>query len=105
MTLFYYEKRLSVGQPFLDALKIGKTTFMSDLRKLQAELQGYDISISYSRKEGYHLTGDELMIRYALFRMILEDVTSKDDDFIYRYFIHNERIQLADDQDTYLSLF
>ncbi|MFS0933871.1 BglG family transcription antiterminator [Enterococcus casseliflavus] len=104
LTLFYYEKDYLSVNHFLDALKIGKTTFMSDLRKLQAELHGYDISISYSRKEGYHLAGDELMIRYALFRMILEDVTSKDDDFIYRYFIHNERIQLADEQDTYLSL-
>ncbi len=43
---------------------------------------------SVTRERGYHLAGDELMIRYALFRTILEDVTSKDDDFIYRYFIH-----------------
>ena len=62
LTLFYYEKDYLSVNHFLDALKIGKTTFMSDLRKLQAELQGYDISISYSRKEGYHLAGDELMI-------------------------------------------
>lgn len=103
LMLFYYVKNYLSVNHFLDALKIGKTTFMKDMRKLQADLQVYNITISYSRKEGYRLTGDELTIRYSLFRMILEDITSSDDDYIYRYFIHNEQIQLMDNHEIYLS--
>lgn len=103
LTLFYYPKDYLSVNHFLDALKIGKTTFMSDLRKLQTELVQYDITISYSRKDGYKLTGQELLIRYSLFRMILEDVMSRDDDFMYRYFFYNEKIDLMDGYDDYLA--
>ena len=102
LTLFYYPQEYLSVNHFLDALTIGKTTFMSDLRKLQTELNRYDLTIQYSRKDGYRLSGEELSIRYAFFRMILEDVTSRDDDFMYRYFLYNEKITVREDYDAYL---
>ncbi|MDH6365591.1 transcriptional antiterminator/mannitol/fructose-specific phosphotransferase system IIA component (Ntr-type) [Enterococcus sp. PF1-24] len=89
MLVYYGNEYLSVNH-FLDVLKIGKTTFINDMKKLEKDLVPFDISIVYSRKDGYTLAGKEEEIRFYLMRMILEDFSSRERDFLYRFFIGRE---------------
>lgn len=89
MTLYYHEEYLSINH-FLDALQVGKTTLISDMKKLEEELQRLHIEISYSRKEGYRLQGDEAEIRYYLMRIIFEDFSKNNAHFLYDYFLYRE---------------
>ncbi|MEG0285269.1 MAG: BglG family transcription antiterminator [Vagococcus sp.] len=91
MLIYYVDDYLSINH-FLDALKVGKTTLISDLRKLEKDLEKEQIEIVYSRKDGYQLNGDESNIRNYIMKQILDDFSAEDSRFIYQFFIRNEKI-------------
>jgi transcriptional antiterminator/mannitol/fructose-specific phosphotransferase system IIA component (Ntr-type) len=93
LMLFYYgEDYLSVNH-FLSALHVGKTTFISDIKKIDKELSIEKIKISYTRKNGYSLIGDEGNLRSFFMKMIFEDFGNNQEEFVYRYFLVNEKIE------------
>ncbi|MBM7712929.1 BglG family transcription antiterminator [Enterococcus xiangfangensis] len=89
MLLFHYKEYLSLNH-FIQVLKVGKTTFTRDIKKVEEELKNHNLEIIYTRKEGYQLVGDEAKIRYHLMRMILEDSSLGDNLFLYNYFLSQE---------------
>ncbi|MBS7576507.1 MULTISPECIES: BglG family transcription antiterminator [unclassified Enterococcus] len=78
---------------FLDALQISKTTFMNDIKKVEASLANKQIKINYNRKQGYFIVGKEVEIRYQLMKMIINDFSKSPQAFFYNFFIENEAIQ------------
>lgn len=89
MLLFHYEEYLSLNH-FIQVLRVGKTTFTRDVKKVEEDLRIHDLKIIYTRKNGYRLVGDEAKIRYYLMRMILEDSSLGDNLFLYNYFLSQE---------------
>ncbi|MBQ6445876.1 MAG: helix-turn-helix domain-containing protein [Bacillus sp. (in: Bacteria)] len=73
--LFINIDYLSINH-FIDALKVGKTTIMSDLKALTSKLQRMGISLEYNRKQGYHLVGDESEIRYLGLKLIVKELNT-----------------------------
>lgn len=86
MLFYFHNEYLSVNH-FLDALKIGKTTFIQDIKKANLLFAQENILINYSRERGYYLTGDEQVIRYKMMQFILQDVSDRKTRFLYRHFI------------------
>ncbi|MCH4168608.1 MAG: BglG family transcription antiterminator [Streptococcaceae bacterium] len=78
---------------FLDALQISKTTFMNDIKKVEASLADKQIEINYNRKQGYFIVGKEVEIRYQLMKMIINDFSKSPQAFFYNFFIENEAIK------------
>lgn len=89
MLFYHYEEYLSVNH-FLEALNIGKTTFINDLKKVEKELEVFDIQIKYNRRKGYYLAGNESVLRYHLMKLVLEDLRSDNGSFLWDYFLFNE---------------
>lgn len=90
LMLFYHcEEYLSVNH-FLEALDIGKTTFINDLKRVEKELESFDIQIKYNRRKGYYLAGNESVLRYHLMKLVLEDLRSDNGSFLWDYFLFNE---------------
>lgn len=48
---------------FIDELNISKSTFLGDQKEVKKILNEYDLQMSYDRKEGYKITGNEYNIR------------------------------------------
>jgi transcriptional antiterminator/mannitol/fructose-specific phosphotransferase system IIA component (Ntr-type) len=94
--LFYWQDNYLSVYHFLDSLNIGKTSFTNTSHQLEIELENSNIGISYTRKEGYFLTGAEIEIRAKLITLILEDLVIDGDDFLYRYFLIKEKIGFDD---------
>ena len=92
LLLYNVNEYLSINH-FIDAFGVGKTTILNDLKRLAAQLETLDISISYSRKSGYHLSGDEAEIRYFLMKMIILDTAENNTTFIYDYFIQKNQLE------------
>lgn len=61
---------------FVYELKVSKSTIMRDIVKLKKELKKNDLEILYSRKDGYKIDGDELVIRYFA-KLIIEELFRK----------------------------
>lgn len=92
LMLFYHtDDYLSVNH-FLESLKIGKTTFINDLKKLEQELESIPIKIKYNRKDGYSIEGRETDIRYFLMKTVLQDFGSENSSFLYDCFLYNEGV-------------
>lgn len=89
MLFYHYEEYLSVNH-FLEALDIGKTTFINDLKRVEKELESFDIQIKYNRRKGYYLAGNESVLRYHLMKLVLEDLRSDNGSFLWDYFLFNE---------------
>ncbi len=51
------------------ALDVSKNTALKDLKRAQAYVSDYDVSIRYSRRLGYVMEGDEFRIRKLLIRI------------------------------------
>jgi transcriptional antiterminator/mannitol/fructose-specific phosphotransferase system IIA component (Ntr-type) len=75
---------------FLYELNIGRTTFMSDLKKLQGYLANENIEVANNRQRGYYLAGNEYVIRSLVMRMILEDFNEDNGTFFYDYFLQKQ---------------
>ena len=65
LMLGHQEEELSLHH-LMFALGVSKNTVLRDLKLTQESLEGYELSIHYSRKGGYTITGDELDQRRAL---------------------------------------
>ena len=72
---------------FMDALKVGKTTIISDIKVLNANLLETKISVEYNRKKGYCLQGNELDIRNLMMRMIIFELNEDSNPFLLNYFL------------------
>ena len=92
LLLFYYVNEYLSINHFIEAFGVGKTTILNDLKSLAAQLEPMDISISYSRKKGYFLEGNETEIRYFLMKMIIFDTAENNTTFIYDYFIQENQL-------------
>lgn len=92
LMLFYYVDEFLSMQHFLEVLQVGKTTFSNDMKKLEAELATENITINYSRKNGYSLEGDEFTLRYYLMKNVLQDFSDAFARYIYDYFFIHEHI-------------
>ncbi len=94
--LFLDPEYLSINH-FLDALQVGKTTFMNDLKALNFILQGSHISIEYNRKKGYYLQGEEFQIRNLMLRMIIFELNGENKANLLDYFL---RMNQMDDYES-----
>lgn len=96
MLFVNYNKYLSLNH-FITSLKVGKTTIQSDLKQLESLLAVYNVEISYDRKNGYSLIGNEFDIRYFLMKLIIEDLDMQTGNIVYDLFIRdNNKLQLND---------
>lgn len=48
---------------FQDIMKVSKNTVLKDIKQLREDLEKKGVALSYTRKEGFYLTGNELKIR------------------------------------------
>lgn len=69
LTLFCSKDSLSIYH-FTSKLDISKNTFLTDVKKLEAQIEKYELDIIYSRQDGYHLVGSEYAKRDAMIVMI-----------------------------------
>lgn len=92
MMYYYKDEYLSMNH-FIDAVKVGKTTVASDLKKLNEILKSNDLFIVYNRKEGYHIVGDETNLNEYFIKHCLLDANINNQLFIYDYFIRSENLQ------------
>lgn len=67
--LFIKEDYLSVNH-FTHLIKMSRNTILSHIQSLKDELLEHNIHITYNRKDGYELSGDELTIRSVAFKYI-----------------------------------
>ncbi len=65
MLLLSSEEELSLNH-FTYHLNVSKNTVLSDLKQVQKYLDGYGLTIRYSRKNGYLIEGKEFQIRKLL---------------------------------------
>lgn len=94
LLLFFHVNQPLSMKCLTDVLEIGKTTLMNDIKKLEQDLEIKNIKINHSKKEGYHLSGDELTIRNYLMKMIIEDFVHPTGRFIYDIFFEKEKIEI-----------
>ncbi|WP_165212079.1 BglG family transcription antiterminator [Streptococcus tangpeifui] len=66
----------------VDDLRVSKTTALADLKNLEKCLKVKGITLAYSRDKGYHLLGDELVLRNLLFEWLTKDI-EEDNSIIY----------------------
>lgn len=52
------EEELSLFH-FSSALNVSKNTIVGDLKKLEKEIADFELQLNYSRRDGYHIAGDE----------------------------------------------
>lgn len=57
---------------FIDANQVSKNTVVADIRELKEEYAVKNIKISYSRRTGYFISGDELHLRSMLISAIMD---------------------------------
>lgn len=93
LLLFYFEDDYLSVNHLVDALKVGKTTILNDLKSLSYELSDSAIQILYNRKTGYSLCGSEFDIRYYLMKMINWDFSSSNTTIIYDCFIDDHCLE------------
>ncbi|UOR11409.1 BglG family transcription antiterminator [Halobacillus amylolyticus] len=65
MMLLSSEEELSLHH-FTIELDVSKNTILSDMKRVQTELNDYELTIRYTRKAGYLLEGKEFQIRKLL---------------------------------------
>jgi transcriptional antiterminator/mannitol/fructose-specific phosphotransferase system IIA component (Ntr-type) len=90
--LFLDTEYLSMNH-LIDALKVGKTTIMSDLKHLNTTLQESNISIEYNRKKGYYLQGNESDIRYLIIKVILSELNEESHSHLLDHFLHANQME------------
>lgn len=93
LMMYYYKDEYLSMNHFIDAVKVGKTTVASDLKKLNEILKSNDLFIVYNRKEGYHIVGDETNLNEYFIKHCLLDANINNQLFIYDYFIRSENLQ------------
>ncbi|MGX7244513.1 BglG family transcription antiterminator [Enterococcus quebecensis] len=69
------EEDLSVYH-YQDFLQVSKNTILADIKKLRQELSKKRITLDYSRKDGFYLSGCEEQIRIQAHQMIAKTVLS-----------------------------
>jgi len=70
MAIMIYCKSADAGiASFTHTLKISKGSVISDLKKLSAHAEKYDVTVAYSRQAGYCFIGEETNIRAFIFYM------------------------------------
>lgn len=89
---FYRKEEYFSINHFLDALEIGKTTFISDVKKLQLVLESDFIELKTTRQQGYFLEGNEYHIRSLMMKFILNDFNNSSNSFFYDYFFYKENL-------------
>lgn len=67
----------------IDLLEVSRGTVQNDLNKLREIIKCENLNISYSRKDGYQIIGDEKNIQYFMMKLIVEMVTH--DNLIDKY--------------------
>lgn len=75
LLLIFSEDYLSLYH-FSDTFKVSKNTINTDIKKLKNSLTTYNITITYTRKKGYHFLGNEEVIRELIISVIDEIVAS-----------------------------
>lgn len=53
-----------------DITRVSKNTVLNDMKEVQQKAQQYHLTLSYDRKMGYHLEGQEIDKRYLLIEII-----------------------------------
>lgn len=69
--LFMQNEEISLLH-LIDVVDVSRGTVNDDLKKLSANLKEYFLEISYSRKNGYYINGNEQDIRNVLIMFIVE---------------------------------
>lgn len=90
--LFLNTEYLSMNH-LIDALKVGKTTVMNDLKNLKVNLYESKISIEYNRKKGYYLHGTERDIRNLMIRMIIFELNEDNHAHLLDRFLHTNQME------------
>lgn len=74
-------------QHFIDALKVSRSTVLSDFKDLTLQLERSGIGIQNNRTTGYHLLGNEMDIRRYMMTVIIETLSSGDSAKVFDLFI------------------
>src|SRR5699024_6728064 len=99
LMLFREDETLSLNHFSID-LKVSKNTVLNDLKKLKSLLEPYDVTLKYSRLEGYYLVGNEFEVRRLLTRLIDKIFTLNiaKDDILKSLALIEEKLQIIDMQ-------
>lgn len=69
LMLFREDEVLSLNHFSID-LEVSKNTVLNDIKQLKELISSYNVSINYSRQQGYYLSGNEFEVRRLLMRLI-----------------------------------
>ncbi|MBU0438716.1 BglG family transcription antiterminator [Staphylococcus succinus] len=99
LMLLREDEMLSLNHFAID-LKVSKNTILNDLKKLKSLLIPYEISLKYSRQEGYYLKGNEFEIRKLLTNLIDKIFTLNitQDDILRNLKLKEKKLHIIDDQ-------
>lgn len=92
LLLFYYEDEYLSMNHFIDALQVGKTTIMNDLKTLGVEISKHNLAVTYNRKDGYKLSGNELDIRYYLMKLVILEISEENNAHLLDLFIEEQSL-------------
>lgn len=86
LMLFNSTPYLSLDHFALD-LKVSKNTVLNDIKKVKTQLAQYNLTLRYSRKQGYALMGDELQTRKLAIKLIINSTHTQLSSHEMRHFL------------------
>lgn len=95
LSLLYSDNEILSIKYFLNSLEISKSTFISDLKKVE-ELVNREAELINSRKSGYRIEGSELNIRRLIINTISYDLAYSNDKIVYAFFFEKKKIDIKD---------
>lgn len=78
----------------VDILKVSRGTVTDDLKKLNKNLKFLNISVKYSRENGYQLIGKEIDVFYAMAHYIVEIISYEEALYIIQVIIQKKDLEL-----------
>lgn len=70
---------------YQELLQVSKNTVLADIKKVRESCQAFDLSFSYTRKDGYHIEGTELNTRKMAFDLITKMLGQTNGTWILDY--------------------
>ncbi len=81
---------------FMEALGVGRSSALQDLKGLAVVLSGYGIELKNNRTRGYYLDGSEMSIRRYMMREVILSISDEHNTRVFDLFIEKFRLATYD---------
>jgi len=87
----------------IDLLEVSRGTVNSDLNKLKEKITKYNLSIIYTRDEGYYIEGEEKDIQYVIMLLIVKVILLNENNYIFQALLRVKDMNFLEKFRIYLS--